>query len=377
MTKDNLRMKYQILLIIILSIIFGFAAGLLGELWINDFLRTGKTETQKIQTLTERLDQLTERQDKKLKDILAEKDLSVSQTIDNVRPAIVSFYTDRKQTNTWNDILMPQNFVGVGTIITADGWILTDRSVVSDQTSKLAVTFENEVYDVESYVCDTATNACFAKIEAADLPVIDLTSREFLTNGQTALVISLNEIYPTTIESLYYSPIKVRSDYVHSSEEFYKTIKLNDQLDEKWLGAPVVNLNGQVFGFLSTDNVVFPIDNIQNIMRQAIAGEQIARSVLGLHYIDLTEAVGWEEFTEQKQGALIFGIEGKPAILVNSPAQKAGLLANDIIISVDDDPVNENNSLSSLIQSYKAADEIKLKVLRGEEEIEVDVTLTQ
>ncbi len=371
-----MKFGYQILLIIILSILFGFAAGLVGELWLDDFLTNGIASDQKLQTLSERLDELTQRQEKKLKDILGEKDLSINQTIEDVRPAIVSFYSGKKQIKTYADILLDEDLLGVGVILTADGWILTDKQLVAQADGQVVVTFKKEVYLVEANVCDKSTQACFVKIAAEDLPVVNLTSREFLTSGQTALAISSTETFPTSIKNLYYTSLNSRSDLIHSSEKFYHFIKLTENLDKKWIGAPVVNLHGQVFGIVSTDNLVIAIDDIQNIMKQAIGEGQITRNFLGVNYIDLSQAVGWEKYSEQKSGALIFGGDQKPAVLANSPAQKAGLAVNDIITAVEDEQITQTSSLTSLIQSYNADEEIKLTILRGEEEVEINVVLT-
>ncbi len=377
MNKKSFKFYKQILIVVIISILVGFGAGLVGQLWLNDFLLTGTADDQKIETLTQRLNALTEKQEKKLKDILAEKDISISQTIESVRPALVKFYLDKSRIGAWSDIMLDNEFIGSGIVLTADGWILTDKKVVTENRAELVVSFEKDIYQVESFVCDTSTDACFVKIKTDNLPVANLTNRDFLTSGQTALIVSTTEIFPSSIECLYYNPINKRGDLIHSSETYYKNIALTDVLDKKWLGAPVVNLNGQVFGIVTSDNLVIPIDNIQSIIKQAISESTIARNILGIHYIDLSEAIGWEKYAEQNKGALIFGAEGKVAVLSDSPAQKAGLMANDIILEIEGEIIKEENSLTNIIQSYKPEQELTFTILREEKEIEINLSLTK
>jgi len=375
--KKTIKLGYQILLIIILAVIFGFGAGVAGELWLNDFLTGEQQSDRKIQTLSERLDELTERQDKKLKEILADKDLSISQTLENVRPSIVNVYQSERRTDSIQDVLLSKDLLGVGVILTADGWILTDRKVVGEKTGEqLVITFEKDIYSVEKKVCDQSTNACFAKINAENLPVVNLTAREFLTSGQTGLVVSLNEIIPTSIKCLYCFQPKTAADLIRSSEKFYKNIELTKDLDNKYVGSPVVNLQGQVFGIVSSDNQIIAIDHLQSIIKRAVGEEEISRNYLGIHYLDLSEAAGWEKFADQKKGALILGNENHPAVAPAGPAQKAGLLANDIIVSVEEEQVTETKTLTSLIQSYKVGEELKMKILRRGEEKEINVVLT-
>jgi len=77
-------------------------------------------------------------------------------------------------------------------------------------------------------------------------------------------------------------------------------------------------------------------------------------------------------------GALIQGAGlGSPAIVSGSPADKAGLMENDIITEVNGTKIDQNNSLLTLIQQFKVGDNITLKVLSGGKTKEVKVTLDQ
>ncbi|MFZ5364942.1 MAG: S1C family serine protease [Patescibacteria group bacterium] len=378
---SNLEKKkftvYQIITVILIAVFCGFSAGLVGEIWISDFIKNGKVEKEKIESLSDRLDALTQKQEKRLKDILAEKDSSINQTIDQIRPTIVSFYKFKPQTGNWSDILLDQDITGLGTVLTTDGWILTDKAVLAGDTNQIAVSFEKKIYAVVNYVCDSATTACFVKIDAQDLPVVNLTSREFMTSGQTVLAVSADLIFPTSIECLYCSVAKTRSDLIRSSEKYYQFIKLIEPLNDNWLGAPIVNLDGQLVGVLSSDNVVVAVDNIQSIMKQAISSGAITRNFLGVSYIDLSEAVGWQKYADYKQGALLFGVDGSPAVMSASPAQLAGLKSGDIILSIEDELITDKSSLTKIIQSYKSGQEVKIKIMRQGQPLEVNAVLTE
>lgn len=65
------------------------------------------------------------------------------------------------------------------------------------------------------------------------------------------------------------------------------------------------------------------------------------------------------------------------AVIPGSPADKANLRENDIILSVNDKEVNADNSLAKLIQQFSPGDEIKLKIWRQGEEKEVMVKLEE
>ncbi len=71
------------------------------------------------------------------------------------------------------------------------------------------------------------------------------------------------------------------------------------------------------------------------------------------------------------------GEEGTRVTMVSpkSPAEKAGLKANDIILSVDGIPVEDPETLSSIVQSYAAGDSIRLTVRRDKKEQDFKATL--
>lgn len=64
-------------------------------------------------------------------------------------------------------------------------------------------------------------------------------------------------------------------------------------------------------------------------------------------------------------GALVRGSDDGPAILKDSPAAKAGLEAEDIILEINGIKVDENNSLGNLIQRYSVGESIMAKIRRG------------
>ncbi|MCA9349671.1 PDZ domain-containing protein, partial [Candidatus Saccharibacteria bacterium] len=66
-----------------------------------------------------------------------------------------------------------------------------------------------------------------------------------------------------------------------------------------------------------------------------------------------------------------------PGVLADSPAAKAGLESGDIIIKVDNQDIDQNTNLSSIINSHKVGDKIKLTIIRDNDEQELTVTLEE
>ncbi|PIZ27377.1 hypothetical protein COY45_02755, partial [Candidatus Berkelbacteria bacterium CG_4_10_14_0_8_um_filter_42_34] len=68
---------------------------------------------------------------------------------------------------------------------------------------------------------------------------------------------------------------------------------------------------------------------------------------------------------------------GQVAVVSGSPADKAGIAENDIILGINGERIDENNSLSSLIQKYNVGDTVTLKIFHKDEEKDAKVTLQE
>ena len=100
-----------------------------------------------------------------------------------------------------------------------------------------------------------------------------------------------------------------------------------------------------------------------------------------MNYLDLTESLGLSnDVTENRlKGAVLIGDAKRNimAVAENSPAAKAGLKAGDIILKINNEEINERNSLTKLIQDYTPGKEIILTISREGKEQEVKVILEE
>lgn len=76
-------------------------------------------------------------------------------------------------------------------------------------------------------------------------------------------------------------------------------------------------------------------------------------------------------------GVLLRGNDEGPAVMPDSPAAKAGLQAEDIILELNNQKITQNNSLASLIQKYQVGDTITLKILRNNKQLEFKIILEE
>jgi len=367
--------------VVIIAIIFGFSAGVVGQIvadvyidpWQQDYFYQNFNLNANVDLIPEL---------RRVKQFLGiEQDFEVNKSINKVAPAVIGIYQKKSAGKTiLGQIYLPQDLAATGFILTSDGWLVGLGEVFNSLDSKQAVVvYDGKTYAINEVIIDSTTDVAFIKISANNLPVVVLGDSDEAISGQ--LVIGLNglaEAMVTNIRNINYRNLNSVNNLAVSSEQYNELILLAGNLNPSYLGSPLINLGGEVVGVVNeinqTQNLVtaVPINQFRSIILDVLKSNIIKRSFLGVNYLDLAWTVGLDDATSQEltQGALVYQ---NP--LRTTPAAEIGLQANDIILSVDDQPVDKNSSLTELIQQYQAGDEVNLEIRRGGQTIVRPVTL--
>ncbi|MBN1778949.1 MAG: PDZ domain-containing protein [Candidatus Buchananbacteria bacterium] len=363
---------------IFLASAFGFFAGLAGQAlgtvyfdpWRQHFLNY---QTQVIQQQNNQTSDIQEL--KKVKKVIGtEQDFAVDQAIRKVDASVVGFYPIKKASqNILQSIYYPADLLGSGFILTSDGWLATDQSVVNENKKGLVVVvYQGQEYKIDQLVTDPMTGITFVKITANNLPVVLLGDSDELLAGQ--LVVGDNSFGQASVDyvkSLNFQNQSTSQDYVLSSEKYARFILLTNNLDNSYLGGPIINSNGEVVGVIQSNKnqtIVVPINHFRPVLVSVFRDGSIRRSYLGVQYIDLSNTTS---ASDQQSGALIYSQPKK-----NSPAANAKLQVGDVIISVENQLIDKTNSLAEIIQQYQSGDSLNLEVLRDDKNIKLNVSLS-
>jgi serine protease Do len=278
---------------------------------------------------------------------------------------------------------------GSGFIISSDGMILTNKHVVSDTSADYTVlTNDGKKYDAKVLARDPAQDLAVLKIDANDLPVVSLGDSDSIKLGQTAIAIgnALGEFRNTVsvgaISGLYRSITASGGSF--GSESLQNLIQTDAAINPGNSGGPLLNLKGEVVGIdtaVASDaqNIGFaiPINQAKRDIQSVKATGSIKIPYLGVRYIAVTSDVVKSQKLSVDHGALVRGSQDGPAVIKGSPADKAGVQAEDIILEVNGVKVDENNALTNLVQRYNIGDTITLKIQRGDKTLDIPVTLTE
>ena len=309
--------------------------------------------------------------------VTLEETSAVINAVASVAPAVVTIVAGQATGGSGT---------GSGFIFDPDGWILTNRHVAAGAESLTVTLADSRIFEATLIGTDTLTDLAIIKIDASDLPTAPIGASAALEVGQLAIAIGypLGE-YRDTVTTGVVSGLgrQIRASDGTSSEDLNHLIQTDAAINPGNSGGPLVNSVGQVIGIntavaTSAQGIGFaiPIDFAKPIMALALGGEELARPWVGVYYTMITLQIAAELDLSVEEGALIdTGPNGAPAVFAGSPGEAAGLQAGDIIIALGGRRVEEGHDLATLLLPYRPGDVVALTVLRGGEELEIEVTL--
>jgi len=308
-----------------------------------------------------------------------------------VSPAVVQITASGTTSDAFGGQI-PERGVGSGVIYDQGGWILTNRHVVQTEDGAIASQLTVELKDGRDftgtvYGVDTLTDLAIVKVDATGLPAAPIGKSADIKVGQLAIAIgSPLGTYTSTVTTGIISATG-RSIDTSATTHLTNLIQTDAAINPGNSSGPLLDAAGQVIGIntaIATNSTgigfAIPIDIARPIMEQALAGEQLARPYVGIRYIQIDLKVQKEKNLSVDHGALIEPTtdttgNDQPAIAPGSPAEKAGLKAGDIVLSIEGITVDSEHPLDALLTSYAPGQSVKLTILRDGKQMDVNVTL--
>ncbi len=291
---------------------------------------------------------------------------------------------------------------GTAFLINEDGVAITNKHVVSD-TSGVYVAFlsDGTEFDVNVEAIDSGNDFAILQLVApkddeiakeyeGDFPYIELGDSAALQVGQQVLAIgnALAEYDNTTTAGIISATgrqIVASSGTPDSTSTLYGLLQTDAAINPGNSGGPLINLVGQAIGInTAVDSTAtgigfaIPIDDVKAAIYSWETYGEIQRPSLGVSYIMINQNNARKLGLVANYGALIVENKrtGASGLVKGSPADKAGLLDNDLILMVDGEQLSFTYTLHDAILRYQVGDTVTMTVLRGEETFDVEVDLT-
>lgn len=319
-------------------------------------------------------------------DVLESLEQNITGLVESVKPSLVTIeagiFPEAKGRS-------PQlaSFVGSGVIYSPDGYILTTSSVVRGMKDFRVIGSDKKEYEAKLIGTDYQTNLAVLKIDAKGLRPAELGNSDKTKEGSWVTVVGNSYGLPTAVSFGIVNGI--RDD---------KTIQMSVNVSPGNSGGPVLNTRGKVIGLVSAKlsepsvigsmrlyeealkrtydipatqieipssgiSLAIPINQVKEKADYIIKhGSSIEKGFLGVYLEDLDDDT--REELKINGGVLISGVVEK------SPADKAGLKDEDVVIEFNGEEVRDAQHFTNLIENSQPGKSIKLKVIReGEEQV--------
>ncbi len=278
---------------------------------------------------------------------------------------------------------------GSGFIVSPDGLIVTNKHVVADTTADYTVLLnDGKKYTAKVLARDPVQDLALIKIDATNLPTVTLGNSSGVELGQTAIAIgnALGEFRNTVSVGVISGLARTitASGATYGTETIQGVMQTDAAINPGNSGGPLLDLNGDVIGINTAivsgaQNIGFtiPINQAKRDIESVQKSGVIQTPYLGVRYLTVTADMAKTQNLSVDHGALLRGDDTGPAVVPGSPAAKAGLQAEDIVLEVDGTPVDATNTLIALIDQYNVGDTVTLKVQRGSQTLSIPVTLAE
>jgi serine protease DegQ len=223
---------------------------------------------------------------------------------------------------------------------------------------------------------DPDTDLALIKIEADNLPAITFASSDKLSVGDVVLAIGNPFGVGQTVTQGIISALGRNHLGINTFENFIQT---DASINPGNSGGALIDTEGNLVGINSAIysrsggsmgiGFAIPATLARQIMDQIISQGNVTRGWIGIEAQDITPELAESFKLQVAEGALIAGV------LQNSPAEKAGLRAGDILLTIDNKPIADTSNMLNLIAALTPNQKATFKIARAEQRLSVVVLI--
>lgn len=273
----------------------------------------------------------------------------------------------------------PQMGFGSGVIISSDGYIITNNHVI-DESDEIEVVLNDKRSFIASVVgTDKSTDLALLKIEAKDLPIIPYGNSDDLKLGQWVLAIGNPYNLTSTVTAGIVSAKARNINILNDRSAIEAFIQTDAAVNPGNSGGALVNTNGELVGINTAiasqtgsyvgNSFAIPVSIVKKVIADLKEYGAFQRAVMGVEIMDVTQELAREKKIDKLEGVYIANLSE------NSAAEDAGIKEGDIILSVNNVPVNSSAELQEQISKYRPNDKINVLIRRDNKDKVYNVTL--
>ena len=304
-----------------------------------------------------------------------------------VSPSVVQIFStgykpdsDREHRNT--DVLSRGLVSGSGMIIASDGWIVTNAHVV-EGGRRIRVQLSHEAaarrasFDAKLVVADRETDLALLKIDATDLPTLELSDSSDLKQGQLVLAFGSPLGFENSVSMGIVSSVARQPD--PDSPTIY--VQTDAAINPGNSGGPLVDTSGRVVGIntlILTQSggnegigLAIPSNVVRSVYDQVRSEGHVHHHQIGVSARNITPALASGLGLDREDGVLI------EDVIPWGPAASAGLMPGDIVLSVNEKRVQNIRQFALALYSFAVGQNAALEIQRGKQTISYQIPVSE
>ena len=259
---------------------------------------------------------------------------------------------------------VPTHGLGSGFIVSPDGVILTNAHVVAEADEVIVKLTDKREFKAKVTGIDKLSDVAVLKIDAKNLPTVKIGDPQNARVGEWVIAIGSPFGFENTVTAGIISA-KSRS---LPDEGYVPFLQTDVAVNPGNSGGPLFNMNGEVIGINSQIfsrsggyqglSFAIPIDVAMKVELQLLDHGKVSRGRLGVMIQEVNQQLADTFGLEKPAGALVSSVEK------NSPAEKAGIEAGDVILKFNGKDISRSTDLPRLVSELSPGTVAKIELWR-------------
>ena len=270
----------------------------------------------------------------------------------------------------------PARGVGSGFIVSPDGYIVTNAHVVDGASEVVVKLTDRREYTAKVVGTDKRTDIALVKIDAKNLPALDLAAKPAVKRGEWVIAIGS----PFGFENSVSAGVVSGVHRALPDGQMVPFIQTDVAVNPGNSGGPLLNAKGQVVGVNSQIysrsggymglSFAIPVDVAAKVADQLKTTGKVQHGRLGIGIQGLDQSLAQSFGLPDSNGALVGQVEK------DSPAAKAGFKSGDVIRKIDGVAVVDSTDVTSRIGNTAPGTALNIEVWRAGKAIELSAKVS-
>lgn len=277
------------------------------------------------------------------------------------------------------EYISPYSAMGSGVVVSPDGYIVTNNHVVQEATNIVVTLNDKRVYEAKVVGTDPSSDLALIKIEEQALPFLTYGNSDEVKIGEWVLAVG-NPFNLTSTVTAGIVSAKARNINILGSQGAIESfIQTDAAVNSGNSGGALVNTRGELIGinaaiasgtgYYTGYSFAIPVNIVKKVVGDFMKFGKIQRAYLGVYYREIDD-----QFAKDKGFSDLRGIYVDD-VVEGGPAEAAGVKSGDVIIRIDQQPVNGKAELMELIGQKNPGDKVNMVISRSGKEFDMALTM--